>query len=173
MHSSLLLLAAGAASASGQWRGSWTGELIVHPGLSAGYERPLAEGARLEVGLAAEAGLSWHPRNQLAAWGRGEVYGRHRGPRGGVHELFASAGPLRATWAADAVRVEDGQVTDAPLAGQGYLAGALGVGLGREVDRPGVDHWIIRPQLAYRAPHFYGLSLTPHVEIGLRFGGAS
>jgi len=166
-----ILATALAGSGDARFRVSWAGETIVHPGLSGGREWTLIAGERFSTGAALELWTSWHPQNQLAVWARGEWFGRRRGRRGAIEELFVAAGPLHAFWAVPTVRVDGRQVDRRFASGLSYVAAAAGMGFGHELRSRALDHWIVRPQAGVRAPHYHGVGLHFALELGLRLGG--
>lgn len=157
------------ASASPTLSAGYTGHSLVHPGIHARGELPLRGPLRLGV----ELGAYLHPQNQLALWVTPRLALRVEGGERGLFELGLAAGALRATWLAPTVSVQSGALEPQPLAGAGYLTGRLDLAGGRQLDRAGLNHWLLGPSLGLRAPHANGVGLDLYLRLDLGFGGPS
>ena len=159
----MLLILSGAALAGPTVHVAYHGHFITHPGASARLVWDRSDKA-LALHPELEGGGWMHPRHQVALYARGGLALAHRGRRGGAHDLFVHVGGQRSTWIVPTYRVNGDELGRPLLAGQWWLTGTVGVGLGRNA-------WFVRPQLSFRGPHFHGFGTDFAVQIGLRLGG--
>ena len=163
----LLVAAVGGsiASASPDLHLGYHGHMLTHPGVAGRVSWPQSD-RRFSVVPELEGGGWVHPRNQLALYVRGGGALRHRGGKGGQHDLFLHLGGQRSTFLVPTYNADNQDDLRRPaLAGQWWGTATAGLGLGRK-------SWFVRPQLTFRAPYFHGFGTDFAVQVGTRLGGA-
>lgn len=163
----MILLLAGVAavgaSSSPELAVAYHGHVITHPGATVRLAWRPSE-RRVAFQPEVEAGGWVHPRQQVALFVRGGAALTHHGRRGGRHAWFVHVGPQRSTWTVPTYRVDDAGISRPWGAGQWWLAGTMGLELGRRT-------WFVRPQVSLRGPSFHGLGSDIALQVGARLGG--
>ena len=152
-----------AALAAPELSVAYHGDLLVHPGTSARLTQWWGP-----VGLEAQSGMYWHPKNQVAVHVRGGPAVRFEGPKHGTWGAFAHVGGIHGFWAARTYSVGT-DVRTKPLAGDTWFALTPGIELGRCTPEKWMAGWFVRPQLGLRFPTFHGHGTDVAIEIGGRW----